>query len=359
MSKYDVYRQDILEYITSHGQCDQGLAGELGLEWGKLNNHWHRLLKASPDGQRALNEYQQSLHRSALIERKPRPKIQDVLDLPPRVFPTKIPKRATKRKGKWLTALLYGDSHFPFQDDRALDIVLAIAEDSKPDVVVHVGDGMDCYGITSKFDPNPNRVHKVQDEIDAYRTHLEQMAQTCPDAARYVLEGNHEDRLRRLLWSLPRDVQQLMSLRKVREVLQWPVLLDLGTIGFTWVPLKEQTQKAILPKFIVKHGVKVSQDSAMSARREMKTHTYSGASGHVHRKAIYYQGKGGIDRGNYVWLELGCTCDLNPEYTKDPPNWQQGCAVIQFNTETGGFHIEDYYIHEGNAMGPGREYSYK
>ena len=63
-----------------------------------------------------------------------------------------------------------------------------------------------------------------------------------------------------------------------------------------------------------------------------------------------------MDRGNYVWIELGCTCDLFPEYAPDA-NWQQGCTVIHFNTESGAFHIEDYYIHEGNAMGPGREYT--
>ena len=251
--------------------------------------------------------------------------------------------------------LLYGDSHFPFQDDRALDVVLAIAEDAKPGVVIHVGDGVDTYRI-SRFNKNPDRLHTIQDEIDAYRVHLEQMAQTCPDAARYVLEGNHEDRMERLLWSLPRDVEQLTTLRKVREVLQWPVLLDLETIGYTWVPRREQGRTAILPKFIVKHGTRISIDSAMSARREMRVHTYSGASGHCHRKGVYYQGKGGVDRGNYVWIELGCTCDLYPEQSPDA-NWQQGVTVIHFNTDTGGVHIEDYYIHEGNAMGPGREYA--
>ncbi len=355
MGKYDGYREAILDYITTHGQCDHGLAGELGLEWNKLKCHWHGYLKTTPDGQRALNEYQQSLHRSALITKKPRPQVQDILDLPPRVFPTKIPKRAVKRKGKWLTSVHYSCSHFPFEDPRAIAIVLAIMEDVKPNVTVHHGDGADCFKL-SRFNKNPDRLHTLQDEIDAYRAHQENVAQVCPDAARYVLEGNHEARLEKILWSLPRDIEQLTTLRKVRDVLQWPVLLDLETIGFTWVPLREQTRAAILPKFIVKHGTKVSIDSAMSARREMKTHTYSGASGHTHRKGTYYQGKGGVDRGNYVWLELGCTCDLYPEYAPDA-NWQQGVTVIHFNTDTGGFCIEDYYIHEGNAMGPGREYA--
>ncbi len=348
MSKYDGYREAILEHITTYGKCGQALAAELGLPWKALNLHWHSALKATPDGLRALNEHQQSLHRSSFVEKKPKPQIQDILDLPPRLFPTKIPKRAKKHKGKWLTALLYGDSHFPFQDDRALAVVQAIAEDAKPDVVIHVGDGLDSYHL-SRFNKNPNRLHTIQDEIDAYRTHLEQMAQICPDAARYALEGNHEARMEKVLWSLPRDVEQLTTLRKVKEVLQWPILLDLATIGYTWVPLREQTRTAILPKFIVKHGVKVSIDSAMSARREMKTHTYSGASGHCHRKGVYYQGKGGVDRGNYVWIELGCTCDLAPEYAPDA-NWQSGCTVVRFNRDTGAFFIEDVYIHNGNAM---------
>ena len=354
MSKYIPYRERLLGYVTTHGVCGAPLAYELGLSAKGLSNYWHDQLKHTPEGQQALNEHQQSIHRSAFVESKPRPEVQNILDLPPKTFPTRIPKPAGKVKGKWLTALLYGDSHFPSQDDKALSVVEAIAEDAKPNVLIHVGDGLDAYHL-SRFNKNPDRIHTVQDEIDAYRVHLEQMAQLCPDARRYALEGNHESRLEKLLWSLPRDVEQLTNLTKVREVLRWSVLLDLETIGYTWVPLREQTRTAILPKFIVKHGVKISIDSAMSARREMKTHTYSGASGHSHRKGVYYQGKGGVDRGNYVWIELGCTCDLNPEYAPDA-NWQSGCTVIHFNIDSGGFHIEDYYIHEGNAMGPGKEY---
>ncbi len=342
------------------GHISVGVVDYMGAVYSQQQwaNRWNQVVRHTDEGKTALQKYEAALTTSQLGRasrgRKSRPPITDVIDFPAKPFPTVIPHVARKRKGKWLKALLYGDSHFPFADPRALAVVLAIMEAEKPDVVVHVGDGMDCYGL-SRFNKNPARIHSLQDEIDAYRVHLEQVAQTVPDAERVVLAGNHDDRLERLLWSLPRDVQQITRLRNVHEALQWPSLLDLDTIGWTWLSTREQTRTAILPKFIVKHGERVSIDSAMSARREMKTHTYSGASGHTHRKGTYFQGKGGVDRGNYVWLELGCTCDLYPEYAPNA-NWQQGCVVINFNLDTGGFHISDFYIHEGNAMGPGVEY---
>jgi len=285
--------------------CDHGLSGELGIPWKKLNCHWHQQVKDTPEGQYALNTYQQSLHRSAFVEAKPRPEVQNILDLPPKTFPTRIPKVARKVKGKWLTALLYGDSHFPFEDKRALAIVQAIAKDAQPNVLIHMGDGMDAYRL-SRFDQNPERLHTIQDEIDAFGVHLEQMAQLCPAAERYVLEGNHEDRLRRLLWALPRDAQQLTSLSKVREVLQWPVLLDLDTIGFTWVPTREQTRTPILPKFITKHGTVVRKWAGYTARGEWEKYGMSGASGHCHRGGKFIHRD---HNGNQVWLETYCTCD--------------------------------------------------
>lgn len=321
-------------------------------------NRWNQVVRHTDEGKTALQKYEAALTTSQLGRasrgRQSRPPITDIIEFPPKSFPTVIPHVARKRKGKWLKALLYGDSHFPHQDDAALAVVQAIAEAEKPNVLIHVGDGIDCYKLSS-FNKNPARLHDFQDELDMYRVHLEQMAQICPDAERYVLEGNHEQRLEKILWSLPRNVEQVTQLRDVQEALKWPNLLDLETIGFTWIPRRDQTRTAILPKCIVKHGDKVSIDAGMSARREMKTHTYSGVSGHTHRAAVYWQGKGGVDRGNYFWAELGCSCDLFPEYAPNT-NWQQSCTIINFNLDTGAPFIQQYYIHEGNAMGPGVEY---
>ena len=80
MSKYDAYRDAILNHIGTHGRCDAGLARELDLPLKGLACHWHTYLKPTTDGQRAQNEYTQSLHRNALTTRKPA--IQDILDLP-------------------------------------------------------------------------------------------------------------------------------------------------------------------------------------------------------------------------------------------------------------------------------------
>ncbi len=281
-----------------------------------------------------------------------RPPAEDVLDLPVKPFPTLIPHPAKARKGKWITGLLYGDSHHPFHDQRALDVVLAAMRSIKPDVIVHMGDLVDCYNVAPKFDTNPARLLTIQDEIDSARAHLEQVAQVCPTAERYLLEGNHEDRLRRIVWSLPGAHASLAKLTKFQEVMTWPVLLDLDTIGWNWVGAREQTKTRIFPKFITKHGTKMSPHSAYTARAEHAFLGMSGASGHTHRKGTHYATD---HNGSHVWIETGCTSTMEPEYSVDV-NWQQGFYVVRFLQETGAPHIEDYYIHEGNAMGPGVEY---
>lgn len=275
------------------------------------------------------------------------------LELPPRPFVADFVPYAERSDKEWLTAFLYGDSHHPFQDERALAVVRSIAEDSQPDVLVHMGDLVDCYSI-SAFDRNPERMQSLQQEIDSARSHLLHMREAVPAARFVLLEGNHEDRLRRLIWKLEGPARMLTSLRAFQEALSWPNLLQLGGLGIEFYPYgREQTRANILPKFILKHGNVVRKWSGWTAKAEWERYGKSGASGHTHRKGVFYHKK---HDGNTVWIEVGCTCDLDQEYAPDP-DWQQGCALIHFNKATGAFAIEDVYIHNGNAMWRQKEYT--
>lgn len=268
-----------------------------------------------------------------------------VLDNPIRPLTFRPAAPAISVGGRFVNAFLYGDTHFPFQDQRALDVVAGISVDQRPDVLVHMGDLLDCYTL-SRWDKNPERKETLQDEINAARMHLAQMRDLHPNARFIYLEGNHEDRLRRILWNLEGPAAVLAQLTAFRNSITWPALLGLDELHIEFVPYAEQSRRGFLPKFIVKHGTVVRGRSAYTANGEWSKYGMSGASGHTHRLGAFFHRD---HNGNHVWLETGCTCLLTPEYMVDP-DWQQGAVTVTFDVKTGAPDTNPVYIHEGNAV---------
>jgi hypothetical protein len=283
-----------------------------------------------------------------------RPTLGHVLDVEPRPFAVPIP-RPTKpnAKAKYQYAVWWSDTHMGYEDQAALDIVFGIIKDVRPSLLIHGGDLCDCYSISS-FDKNPDRLNSLQDEIDRARAHLHQAAQLAPDAERVMLEGNHEDRLRRVIWSLPGTASELSRLRAFKQAMTWPNLLGLDEIGWDFVPSHRQPLVGRLSKIALKHGELVRKDSAMTARAEYGKYTMSGISGHTHRLGKFYQRD---LRDGHVWLEGGCTCRITDvEYTPHP-NWQQGCVVITYRADGGWFNAQEVYIQAGKAMWGTKEFA--
>lgn len=268
------------------------------------------------------------------------------MPVPPLAIDIPPPAKRTPSRDRLLRALLWGDTHYPYQDDRAVSIVEQIAKDTQPDVLVHMGDGVDAGDLSLKFKQNPDRESTLQDEINLMRFHLARMRLACPDADFFALEGNHEQRLARLLWELEGPSKALAHLTEIRKVLTWPVLLGLDQLRVRWVPMAEQSKTEILPKWIVKHGTVVRTKSAYTAAAEWMKYGKSGSSGHTHRLGMFAHRD---HNGNHFWVETGCTCDLNPEYTTDP-DWQQGAVFLAFDPTTGAMAIEPIYIHNGLAV---------
>lgn len=271
---------------------------------------------------------------------------------PVRPLKVSIPKPARPSKaGRLVSALLYGDTHIPHEDERAVRVVQAIARETQPDLIVHMGDLLDAYPL-SRWDKNPARKESLQDEIDRGRQHFAQM-RLCSPGSRFVyLEGNHEDRLRRTLWNLEGPAAVLAELTAFKQAMTWPALLGLDALGVEFVPYAEQSRHAFLPKFLLKHGTVVRNKSAYTASGEHDKYGKSGASGHTHRLGLFFSRD---SNGSHVWAETGCTCKLDPEYMADP-DWQQGAVFVTLDTTTGAFQVEPVYIYEGSAVFRGVHY---
>lgn len=342
-------RQQQIE--TAYGLMDQGftnteIARRVGTSESSIRR-WRRNRAVVSDQPTRDEGRSGALGSLQEVEQAPFTELPGILDraVRPLAIPPLPAVREIDPEQPTLTAVLFGDTHVPYHDPRALAIVLMVIAELRPDMVIHMGDLLDCYTL-STYDKNPDKLDSLQEEIDLARQLLGQVRVASPTSRLVLLEGNHEDRLRRVLWRMPAEAQALARLTAMQRLMTWPTLLGLDELQVEFVPWQQQSSTMLLPKFILKHGDKVRSQSAYTARAEHERYGRSGASGHTHRLGMYWQSD---HNGNHVWLETGCTCSLRPEYTPDP-NWQQGCVVLTVDRVTGALQAEPVYIHNGRAV---------
>jgi len=226
------------------------------------------------------------------------------------------------------TAAILQDTHHPYHDQRVLREVELFLEELQPDLLLYPGDMSDFYEL-SKFDKNPERKGRLQQELDLTANMFRRHRELVPNARMIFELGNHEDRLRRFLWS---NSPALASLR----TLTIDGLYQLKDSDVECVDYEEGI--LINGNFMVTHGDLIRAHSAYTAKGMSDKHGGSGIHGHSHR------GGNSLKRnrfGIYGWWENYCLCDLNPDYVQNP-NWQQGFSVITF--KQGRFWVQPIQI---------------
>lgn len=207
------------------------------------------------------------------------------------------------------------DWHVPFEDSKILELELTFCRDEQPKIIVF-HELHDFYAI-SRYDKDPARQLDLQNEIDVVNRWMERFRKACPKTRFILLDSNHLDRLKRFLWSVAPGLHALRAL-KIEKLLE----LERFKIEF-----KETfTYKGVL----FKHGDVIRKFSSYSAKGEFEKEGMSGSSGHTHRLGMYFHRVRG---GEYVWVETGCGCLLDPEYIKGISNWQNGFAMFTFEEE--------------------------
>jgi len=343
-------KRRILEHLAAHGPSVPYAATALGIDSHLLEHCRKNTMRL--EWRAAVDSWRlraQAVRDVAPVDRKRR-HIGDVLDLPVRPFAVPVPTAPKFKDAKPLTAVVFGDTHYPFHDPSAVAVVLGIIEDVQPDVVAHLGDLVDCWQI-SRWDKDPARVDTLQENLDQARTLLHQIAQVAPKARRVLLEGNHEERLTRAVFSMEGAARELARLKVFQQSMTWPVLLGLEAIGWEWVPQRDQSKTRVLPKVITKHGTIVRKWGGYTARGEWEKYGASGVSGHTHRAGVF---KHRDANGTATWIECGCTCDLEPSYGTDF-DWAQACVVLSWNANRRLMAEELVVIRNGAALWRGRE----
>jgi len=238
------------------------------------------------------------------------------------------------------TAAIFQDTHNPFQDQRALREVELFLEELQPGLVIKPGDLCDFY-LLSKFDKNPSRANTLQTDLDSTKRMNIRQRQILPNSRQIVVDGNHEDRLRRYLWS---NSPALASL----DALTIDKLYGLREYEIEHVDYEEGV--LINGVFMVIHSDLIRAHSAFTAKGMSDKHGGSGIHGHTHRLGSYYK----RDRfGIYGWWENGCLCSLDPDWIQNP-NWQQGFSLVHFTKDR--FWVEPIQIINKKFMYGGKIY---
>jgi predicted phosphodiesterase len=224
--------------------------------------------------------------------------------------------KAIERKVSTRVAVL-SDIHYPFEDEKAVRIVDAFLLDYQPDVVVYNGDVADCYNVSS-YQKAPGKASTIQQELDYTRLKLEERKAALPNVKEwYYLEGNHENRFKRLI---AKDAPALAGLKGC----SFHEAMALDELDITWVPDHEELW---IGSLLFTHGHMARKHAGSSARGHFEKYGCSVLIGHVHRLSVAYRR---TKSGNHCLIENGTLCDLDVEYAKFP-DWQQGFTTLEFD----------------------------
>ncbi len=220
------------------------------------------------------------------------------------------------------------DVHIPFQDDELLLVWLNHVRQLKPDGIDILGDLIDCYTL-STFDKNPTRKGTLQEEVDEVHDFLALLRKRAGRECdiRYS-EGNHEERLRKVLW---RKSPEFVDLRN----LTMPELLGLKKLGIKWHSIQNPY---CIHDLWYSHGDLLRAEAGASARAKANAIRGSVIVGHSHRT-------GWSPRTTWSGIEdaydAGHLADYTRlDYVRSIPNWQQGWPVVEYLPE--GTHCVDF-----------------
>lgn len=121
--------------------------------------------------------------------------------------------------------LIIPDTHRPFHDSRAYNLMLSVAVDVDPDEVVILGDYADFYWANF-YGKNPGvtKSFSTEEEIQNVNEGLEEISDLFPGAKKVFIEGNHEERLTRYLHAKASELYKSISLKSVLSLRGWTVV---------------------------------------------------------------------------------------------------------------------------------------
>lgn len=230
-------------------------------------------------------------------------------------------------------ALLIPDTHRPFHDRKAYNLMLKVAQDVKPDEIVILGDYADFYSVSSHA-KDPRIPQMLIDEVNDVLDGLAEIDKIWPDAKKIFIEGNHEYRLERYLCE---RAPALFGVTSTEHLLQLA-----GRINWRFVPYGPNQKHKILNSFLSARHEPLGTTAKATASKALCSVVY----GHIHR--IEESHIVGLDELNHVSFSVGWLGDKTKDqvfsYVKGHWQWQLGFGLVYVDPASRYFYHQKVHI---------------
>jgi predicted phosphodiesterase len=219
------------------------------------------------------------------------------------------------------SVLIIPDTHIPYEDARAWDLMMKVAKTFKPEQIVIQGDFPDFYAVSS-HSKDPDRKSNLEWEVAAVKKRLDEV-DALGAKTKHWIAGNHDDRLRRYLSDKAPELFGLVGI---------PQLFDLTKRGWTYTPYKEHRK---IGRLYATHDVGTA--GRFATYKALDTYQHSVITAHTHRMSYLVEGN---SVGEYkLSASFGWLGDVNQvDYMTKAvarKNWTLGFGVGYLHKETG------------------------
>jgi hypothetical protein len=232
------------------------------------------------------------------------------------------------------TYVVIPDLHIPFIDKIFIKVVNKAITILKPTGIIQLGDALDFWQV-SRFEKDPSRKNTVMDDIALYNEIIDGWQKLLITGEFHQLEGNHEDRIRRYLWSFAKDLTGLV--KPMSELLNFGKRSKEGFKSF-WYPIS-QWDACKIGDAICHHGHYYNQHVAVG---NLVKYPKKLITGHTHR--FQY-----VADGNKFSVTLGHgSNEFETMHLPVPSNWQQAFGVLHVNH--GVTSLDPILVNNGKAI---------
>lgn len=213
--------------------------------------------------------------------------------------------------------LAFSCTHHPLHDEDAIEFLFKQIKEHKPDVLVHLGDGLEADAASKWGSEYP---FVLEDEFNQHNEFLGRLIDATPNAKRVFIEGNHEHNIR----DEQRIDKKLRSLCDYRK--HQPNLKHFKFIA------RNNSNKGIfrLGQVTFSHGFEASQNAGKFESVLLGKPYGLYVFGHTHRPEHVTQVE--LTKGvplPYWYANAGCLRNMDCNYMKQKRKhaWGQGVVV--------------------------------
>lgn len=245
-------------------------------------------------------------------------------------------------------AILWPDTHIGVDangnlshDERAVNLVLDICQDIKPDHIYLLGDFADFYSV-SQHQKDPGIQSLLKDEVYIVHKYLEKI-QKINCAELHYVAGNHEFRLDRYIAKNCPDLFETINIEEI---------LGLDKYRAKWHDYGPKQLVQICNSKLYTRHEPLARNPELSARRA----TVNLVNGHDH--TIKRAKITGLDNLCFEAISCGWLGNIKCQvfdYVQSPPNWQLGFGLATI-FENGDYFFDQIEIKNYCALVDGTIY---